>query len=200
VRNMVQTGIRNSAERGNIEASRLWMKLGKDLLPPVTLADLYLSKEQAAKCPKIKPFSGQLLSADGMLRLSSSNGADRPLSYHALLSGKDFGGFFHTNGEMNPWAQVQLPGKSRLSGIVIVNRFEDNDSLKRSLPLVVSVSSDGGKWTEVAKFESPEPMFRVDLQGKNIEASYIRVERPASAGRNEVFHLRGFLVYGQKMY
>jgi hypothetical protein len=200
MRDQVHNGIRNSAERGNLEAARLWMGLGRDLLPRLTPGDVLLSNEQAAKAPKIEPFSGQLLSADGMLRPSSFSGDDRPLSYRAVLTGGDVGGIVHTNGEAAPWAQVQLPGKGRLSGIVLVNRFENDSFAKRQVPLKVSVSTDGNKWTEVAAFDKPEPAFRVDLKGKNIEASFVRAERVAMPGCNEPFHLREFLIYGQKLY
>ncbi len=196
MQSQIQGGIRAAGERGDIELARLWMKLGKDFLPPLQPSDVRLSPEQAAQFPKIAPFPGTLLSADGILRISSFHGDDRPQSYSALLSGGKFGGFFHANSEDNPWAQVQLPGNAAISGIVLVNRYEMCP--ERQVPLKISVSPDGAKWTEVASFAKADNVFRADLQGKNIQAKFVRVERPA--GRNDYFHLRAILIYGRKLY
>jgi hypothetical protein len=46
-------------------------------------------------------------------------------------------------------------------------------------------------------------VFRIDLQGQNLQARYVRTERvPAAADAKpfERFNLRGFLVYGKKLY
>lgn len=198
LRNQVQNGIRAAGERGDIAAARVWTKLGEELLPRLQPGDISLSPEQAKNFPKVQPFAAPLLSGDGILRTSSNIGEDRPLSYAAMLRGVGLGGFFHTNSEENPWAQVQLPGNAKLSGIVLVNRYEAAQD--RQIPLKVSTSLDGKTWTEVARFDKAENVFRVDFQGKTVEAKYVRVERVPTPGRRDFFHLRAILIYGQKLY
>ena len=89
------------------------------LLPPLKPEDVHLNAAQAAAVPKYEPFPGELLSKDGLLQTSSACQYDRPLSYAQVLSG-GFGGYFDTNNEEKPWAQVQLPGEAELSGIVLL--------------------------------------------------------------------------------
>lgn len=198
IRKQIGYGIHTAAERSDFQLSRTWLKLGNDLLPRLCPSDVRLAPEQARVFPKIDPFPGRLLSSDGLLRISSRHAEDAPLSYAALLNGSGVGGFFHTNPEINPWAQVQLPGNAVISGIELVNRFEMCSD--RQIPLKVSVSSDGKQWVEVATFTQVDKTYRVDLRNKNIQAQFVRVERPAQAGRNDYFHLRGILIYGKKLY
>ena len=198
MRSRFEKGLRTATERSDVEAARVWMTLAKELLPPLQPADVHLSAEQARAFPKIEPFAGQLLSADGLLRTSTTCPHDRPLSYGAFLRGTNFGGFFHTAAEENPWAQVQLPGDALLSGIVLVNRYESLD--QNQVPLKVSVSTDGKTWIELASFLKSEKVFRVDLSGKKVQAKYVRVERPTTPGRREPFNLRALSIYGQRLY
>lgn len=65
------------------------------------------------------------------------------------------------------------------------------------------VEPDGKMGTEVASFESVERVFRVDLQGRNLLARYVRAERvpgPQESKPFERFNLRGFMVYGKNLY
>ncbi len=198
LRNQFRNGIRVAIERGDMESTQVWTRLGQELLPKLRPADVFLSPEQLKAFPKVEPFPGQLLSAAGILRTSSADGNDRPLSYRAILQGTGFGGFFHTHSEENPWAQVQLPGNASISGIVVVNRYEADSG--RQVPLKISVSKDGAAWTPVATFDKAENMFRADLAGKNTEAKFVRVERTKIPGRRDPFHLRSILIYGKKLY
>jgi hypothetical protein len=198
MRSRFAKGLRTASERGDFAATRVWMNLAQELLPPLQPSEVRLSAEQARVFPEIKPFAGQLLSTEGLLRTSTTDPHDCPLSYGALLRGAGFGGFFHTAAEENPWAQVQLPGEALLSGITLVNRYES--LAQNQVPLKLSVSTDGQSWTELASFLKSEPVFRLDLAGKKVQARFIRVERPATAGRRDAFHLRALLIYGQKLY
>ncbi|MFO1521235.1 MAG: discoidin domain-containing protein [Kiritimatiellia bacterium] len=141
-----------------------------------------------------------------MLRSSSACGYDKPLSYAAILDGS-MPGWLDTNNEEKPWAEVQLAGDSDVSGIVLLNRYEyaaDQEEFKWAAPLKVSVSTDGKAYTEVARVEQPEALFRIDLQGKAARARFVRIERAAPADGskpgNGRWHFRSFLVYGKKLY
>jgi hypothetical protein len=203
--NAIVTGIRKASEAGDLESYRLWSQMAAQMLSPVKPGDIHLNDAQAAAFPAYQSFPGQLLSKDGMLRTSSACEYDRPLSYAQLLSG-GIGGWFDTNGEEKPWAEVQLPGDATLTGVVLVNRYEYNPSQEEfqwAAPIKLSVSTDGKAWTDLGVINKAEPVFRIDLQTRNVRARYVRIERiaepgkPASKGR---FHFRNFLVYGQKLY
>ena len=201
----LQSGIRTSGESGDVASFRLWTDLAQEMLPPLKPGDVHLTPKQAAEFPKIQPFPGDLLSKDGMLHISSENPDDRPLSYRQLLSG-GFGGWFDTKSDAKPWAQVQLLGDCELTGIVLVNRYEypaTHEAFLKSVPFDVQVSTDGLAWTKVATFSKAEVMFRVDLQGGKVKARYVRLERlpkPSESGPIERFYLRGFLVFGKRLY
>jgi hypothetical protein len=199
------TGIRKAGASGDIVSYRLWSDMAASLLPQPTPADVHLTPAQAEAFPTFVAFPGEVLSREGMLRTSSACQHDRPFSYRQLLSG-GFGGWFDTNPEERPWAQVQLAGEAELTGIVLVNRYEyppDHEECRWAVPLQVSVSLDGNAWTPVAAFDKTEPVFRVDLTAKPVTARHVRVERvPGAAGSQPPgrFHFRSFLVYGRKNY
>jgi hypothetical protein len=200
----VKTSIRKASEAGDIASYHLWADMAEKLLPPLKPDDVHLKPAQVAAFPKYQPFPGHLLSQDGMLQTSSAHPDDRPLSYRQVLSGGSIG-WFDTASDKKPWAQVQLPGEGELAGIVLVGRHEypRNDGGYQAAPLKVSVSLDGKAWTEVASFDKDEMVFRVDLQGRNLLARYVRAERvpaPQETKPFERFNLRGFMVYGRKLY
>jgi len=203
--NTVATGIRKASESGDMVSYRLWSDIAAKRLPPLKLEDVHLNLAQAAAAPKYDAFPGDLLSKDGMLQTSSACQHDRPLSYAQVLSGAN-GGYFDTNNEDKPWAQVQLPGEGTLTGIVLLNRYEHaatEGEFQWAVPLKVSVSLDGKTWTQVASFEKADAVFRVDLQGKSTKARFVRIERLPATGNTKApgrFHFRSFLVYGRKLY
>ena len=201
----VQTGIRKASESGDIVSFRLWSDMAAKLLPALVPADVFLNPQHVTDFPQVAPFPEFLLSKDGMLQTSSACGTDRPLSYRQVLSG-GIGGWFDTNPEEKPWAQVQLAGEGELTGIVLVNRFEvgpTNDEFQWVVPFKVSVSLDGKAWTEVASFDKAEAVFRVDLKDRKLLARYVRAERQPAADKTKPptrFHFRSFQVFGKKLY
>jgi hypothetical protein len=204
VSSAITTGIRKASETGDIASFHLWEDLGQRLLPPVQPGDVHLNPTQLAAAPKCPTFPGALVSKDGMLQTSSACGFDRPLSYSRILSGSP--GWFDTNNEEKPWAQVQLAGDAELTGIVLVNRYEynpDQEEFQWAAPIKISISADGKTWTEVASFAKAESVFTVNLQGRHLQARYVRVERQPSEDKSKPpgrFHFRNFLVYGVKKY
>jgi len=199
----VATGIRKASQSGDMVSYRLWSDMAAKMLPPLKPKDVHLNAAQAAAVPKYKPFPGVLLSKEGMLQTSSACRNDRPLSYAQILSG-GFGGYFATNNEKKPWAQVQLRGETTLTGIVLVNRYEQaptQGEFQWAVPLQVSVSLDGRAWTKVASFDKADTVFRVNLEGKGIKARFVRIERLPGTDKTKPpgrFHFRNFLVYGWK--
>lgn len=151
-----------------------------------------LLREVMEPGPAAKPaFPGELVSAGGLIRLSSvSSRYDKP--YNHILVPSLRPGSFHTNEEENPWAEVQLPGFAELSGIEIVNRDSHRE---RAVPLVIEVSVDGESWNEVAVFDRPEASWRIDLKGKRIRARQIRLTRRGKS----YLHLQNIRVYGRRL-
>lgn len=196
--------IKMSSQAGDIVSFTLWADMAEKMLPPLKPSDIHLTPKQAAAFPRITPFPGDVLSADGMLQTSSAHLDDKPLAYRQLMTG-GFGGWFDTASDKKPWAQVQLLGEGELEGIILVGRYEypANHTSYKEAPLKVSVSLDNKTWTEVASFDKDEIVFRVDLQNKDLKARYVRAERvpvAADAKPFERFNLRGFFVYGKKLY
>lgn len=204
MRNQITAGIRKASEAGDAAAYQLWAAMAAKLLPPVQPGEIHLNADQAGNPPKAQPFPGTLLSKTGMLQTSSACQYDRPLSYAAVLDGQA-PGYFDTNNEPKPWAQVALAGDAEISGIVLVNRYElpaNNEEFGWAAPLKVLASTDGKTWTEVALCPTPELVMRVDLAGKVQRARFIRIERqpPADGKAPGRLHFRNFLVYGRKLY
>ena len=124
------------------------------------------------------------------------------MAYCQVLDGGECG-YFDTNGEANPWAQLQLPGEAEISGIVLVDRYEYPPESAWDVPLKVSLSADGKSWSEAARFDRSQAVYRVDLRAKPPRARYVRIERltldPAKPNTGRL-HFRNFLVYGRKLY
>ncbi len=181
--------ILTASRNGSIDVFRQMVKLQRNLAPISVQGQPY---------PK-SDFGGELLSADGLIRTSSTCGHDRPARYPLCIDESPCGeNGFHTDSEEAPWAEVMLPGPAGLAGIVIENRA-GNGNNARQVPLEVAVSSDGKTWQTVQTFESVQPTYRIDLRGSSPRAQYVRVGRKAGA-RKEFFHLNKILVYGRKFW
>jgi len=170
--------------------------LAAQLLKLDPVAERYLNADQARAWPALVAFPGKLVSADGVLKVSSAS-SDKPLLHRALLRDGPGGGFFHTGDEKQPWALVILPGPARLSGVVLVNRYEACQD--RQVPLKVAVSEDNKKWSEVALLDKVETVWRIDLSADTPRAKYVRLSVD-NGDKPRPFHLRNVLVYGQPLY
>ncbi|MCW1925045.1 discoidin domain-containing protein [Luteolibacter arcticus] len=203
MRNQIVAGIKAASDAGDLASWRLWSEMAARFLPPLAPGDVHLNAEQAKAAPKL-PTSGSLLSKDGLLQTSSACQFDRPLSYRAVLDGSA-PGWFDTEAEAKPWAQIMLAGEAEITGIVAVNRYEfkpEQEEFQWAAPFKVLVSTDGKTWTEAATCDKAEAVMRIDLPGKP-RARYVRLERQAPADASKPpgrFHLRNFLVFGRKMY
>jgi hypothetical protein len=89
--------------------------------------------------------------------------------------------FFHTQEEDKPWLQFDIGGPQTFSRIEVVNR--EDCCQERAVPLIVEVSSDNAKWTEIARrtdqFREWETTF------KPTTARYVRLR----VDRRTSFHL-----------
>lgn len=178
-----------ASRNGNLEVFRQMVKLQKSMAPVSTPGTPY---------PK-SDFGGDLLSAAGLLRTSTTSGHDKPARYPLCIDESPCGeNGFHTESEEAPWAEVMLPGPAGLTGIVIENRA-GNGNNARQVPLEISVSDDGESWQTIKTFDNVQDTYRIDLRGTNPRARYVRVGRKPGA-KTQFFHLNKILVYGKKFW
>ena len=144
-----------------------------------------------------KDFGGVLVSADAMLRTSSTSRWDWPASYPLGLDALPLSGnAFHTDKEKEPWAMVVLAGECRVRGVLVAN---PGGYRGRQPPIEVQLSGDGKEWRTVFSDDAVRTEYRVDLGDKSVVAKFVRVRRVPGA-REDFFHLNKILVYGDRMY
>ena len=144
-------------------------------------------------------FGGQLVSAEGLLKTSSTSGWDKPKNYARCIDATPCGeNGFHTAKEKAPWAVVMLPGPVQVCGVVAENKAGQQNR-HRQAPLELQVSEDGTDWTTVHSDGQVRETYRIDLRSAAPRARYVRIRRVPDA-KDEVYHLNKLLVYGKKLY
>ena len=144
-------------------------------------------------------FGGQLVSAEGLLKTSSTSGWDKPKNYARCIDATPCGeNGFHTAKEKSPWAVVMLPGPVSVCGVVAENKAGWQNR-HRQAPLELQISEDGSEWTTVHRDDQVRDTYRIDLRSSAPRARYIRIRRVPDA-KDEVYHLNKLLVYGKKLY
>ena len=144
-------------------------------------------------------FGGQLVSAEGLLKTSSTSGWDKPKNYARCIDATPCGeNGFHTAKEKSPWAVVMLPGPVAVCGVVAENKAGWQNR-HRQAPLELQISEDGSEWTTVHRDDQVRDSYRIDLRSSAPRARYVRIRRVPDA-KDEVYHLNKLLVYGKKLY
>ncbi len=157
----------------------------------------------AARYPETD-FGGTLLSAKGLLALSSSaqnRQVDRPELYARAIGSLKVADpaypknlhTFRTRGEKAPWALVQLPQAADVTGILLTNPFWPATA-RQQVPFVVAVSVDGRNWTDVFRTDEVRAEYRIPLTSPE-RARYVKVARVPSEVKTP-FRFGKFLVYG----
>ena len=151
-----------------------------------------------------RDYGAQLLSAEALLKTSSTSRSDTPENYARVTDLTPLDAackyLFHTGSEIAPWAVVELPGLATVHGITVWNHATQDPAVaKRAVPLVVWVSEEGKEWTEVRAVETAAETFRIDLASLPPKAKYVKVGRRPDAAKDG-FHLRKILVYGTPFY
>ena len=144
-------------------------------------------------------FGGLLVSAEGLLKTSSTSGWDKPKNYARCIDATPCGeNGFHTAKEKSPWAVVMLPGPVAVCGVVAENKAGWQNR-HRQAPLELQISEDGSEWTTVHRDDQVRDTYRIDLRSSAPRARYVRIRRVPDA-KDEVYHLNKLLVYGKKLY
>jgi hypothetical protein len=180
LRSAMRPAVLAAAEHDNVEAFQALGKAGTSLRDDKPL--------------DTEPFTGELLSSGGLLKISTTSRWDRPENHWGVL--ESCGGAFHTNKEVRPHAIVRLGKLGDLSGIVI-HDHSGGGTASRQLPLQVSISEDGSEWTAVYRSDKHQRIYRIPLDGKATRVQFIKVGRDDD--RDEVFHLNAIHAYGRRL-
>jgi hypothetical protein len=82
--------------------------------------------------------------------------------------------FFHTTQENDPFLIIDLSAPTRISGVKVENR--PDCCQERAVPLVVEVSTDKQRWTEVAQRKSDFSSWKASFPA--VEARYVKLHVP----------------------
>jgi hypothetical protein len=88
---------------------------------------------------------------------------------------------FHTDSQTNPWVEFDLGAPKAIHRIEVTNRGDCCG--ERTIPLVAELSSDGVRWTEVARRETEFSTWTAKFPRQ--AARYVRLRVP----RDTVLHL-----------
>jgi alpha-L-fucosidase len=143
---------------------------------------------------------GKILSENATLELSSQSRHDKG-EHERLFKGQraKYGDAFQTEPEKNPWAKIDLGAVKNVKAVVIENKPTE----RRSEGLILSVSTDGQKWTEIWKAEQWDLSWTVPITtldaGAEVpgrKARYFKVETKGDSARPLI--LQRFTVYGEE--
>lgn len=84
------------------------------------------------------------------------------------------GYFFHTQEERGPWLELDLLKPQSFSKVRVFNRTDC--CTERAAPLVIEVSNDHERWTQVARRSEPFSSFRANFQPTT--ARWVRLSAP----------------------
>ncbi|MFI3243974.1 MAG: hypothetical protein R3Y56_06960 [Akkermansia sp.] len=152
-------------------------------------------KRYEGKMPEFEPFPGELISAGGLVRMSSTiDKHDTPLKHAGLLDLR--GGKFHTGKDKDAYVVVQMPRIAQVSGLVFIGTPNQRGRLK-NIKVQVSETGADGSWEDVHDCgdATPDRVNRIDLSQKKPRARFVRLLR---VGGPEFFHLNGIYIYGKR--
>ena len=184
VENYVKNSILEASQADNMEAFKSLTQLVRSLAPAQNRA------------PQNVDFTDlPLLSADGMLRISSTSQWDHPEAYLDVIDGKSATQSFHTGKEKTPWASVRLPGEAMVGAVFIENVAGQNSG--RCLPFKIEVSEDQKTWIAVGeKITARQNEYKITFPP--VKARYVRVIREGDSP--DFLHFRKLMVFGKKLY
>jgi hypothetical protein len=101
----------------------------------------------------------------------------------------NLGSMFHTQGEKNPWWQVDLQSSYALKSIVLHNRWASNADRARTIQVLLS--QDGNAWTTIYRHNGTDfKDLTVDAGGR--QARFVRVQ----LAETNYLHLMEVEVFG----
>jgi hypothetical protein len=94
--------------------------------------------------------------------------------------------FFHTEQENNPWIEFDLGAEKPVKRVEVANRSDCCDD--RAIPLIIELSNDRTKWTEVARRDTEFQSWTAKFPSRKARYVRLRVPRPTQ------FHLKEVVV------
>ena len=153
--------------------------------PLLTAAGLSAPVATPQPQPSPGPTQGNL-ALGKPARMSSQYSGSYPAAYG--VDG-NLGSMFHTQGEKNPWWQVDLQGSYALKTIVLHNRWASNGDRARTIQVLLS--QDGNAWTAIYRHNGTDfKDLTVDAGGR--QARYVRVQ----LAETNYLHLMEVEVFG----
>lgn len=156
---------------------------------------------------KLRDFSGDLVSAEGMITFSKTSISDSPTLHPGAIDSSAAKGFSFCvdSREEKPWAMVTLAGPCELRGISIVIRDSKKALRELQIPFEVEISDDNSTWRKVFAADKLMETYRFEFKSsKRPCARYVRVRRVREMdGKRESkddFSLSKILVYGKRLY
>ncbi|AQT69038.1 hypothetical protein STSP2_02219 [Anaerohalosphaera lusitana] len=178
IRQLGRTSLPAAAERGDLASYQTIGKLCSSLYEPMPTDG-------------IEPFTGELLTEGGAIRISGiGQRYDSPERHWGVLN--MHGGSLHTNSTETPWIEVRLGNFGQLNGLVIQNR--KGGFMWRANGARVLASTDGKSWEQIGKLEGSKLFYRIDLTDEKPRAGYIRIERDGHC-----MHFARILAYGKRL-
>ena len=146
-----------------------------------------------AKVPETD-YGAPLVSADALVRISSSGKGDTPEDYARVSDATPYDpnrkGLFTTKAEDAPWAIVELAGDVEITGVTVVGDAKG---------LAFWISDDGEEWRKVGEPGAMDGALRVDLRKDSTSAKFVKVGFE-QGGKKKPLMLKKILVYGNKLY
>jgi len=94
---------------------------------------------------------------------------------------------FHTDTDTNPWVELDLGAPKTIKRVEVGNR--EDCCQDRALPLIVELSTDQKRWTQVARRDPEFVTWTATFPPKSARYVRLKVLRPS------VLHLRSVAVY-----
>lgn len=88
-----------------------------------------------------------------------------------VVDGKRYGIGVHTADDLEPWVRIDLQAVHRIHQVVTYN--SDHCCFENAVPLVISISTDGQDYREVARRERPFGVWAADFAP--VEARYVKL-------------------------
>ena len=187
-------------KNGDFETFATTSKLANQLFPDQDKKFNHMHKKDLlAKMPKTTmKFPGQLLSAKAIPMIQYPYDSYTPLSHFYALQPNNVG-FLITKKQKEPEIIIRLPGRCKLTGIMFMPRFEHNQTIKDTLPLKISSSLDGKKWSDIKTITEVRKIYEINLTKLAREGSYLRFKR-TDKEKHDYLQIRAIRIYGIPQY
>lgn len=181
-KDMISCGvIRGAEEVQDIELANKW---SKDYL------------NTSGGITSFEPVGGNLVSAGGLVSLSSYDNNQNSILYHAAAL-TERGGSICTAPGTSAHVMLKLPKKAHIGGIVLI---ANDNALSARGYLHIEFSSDGKNWkhlVDLSREESGQKTVRIKLKQNEPTAQYVRISDNAISGEAQL-NLNAILVYDNK--